>query len=325
MLTKPHSILMFFLDRLDLDRRFRVLRVELSQVGIEDELRGWSFESGLVKPSSSMLLSVSELASRYCPTMRDLYLRRVLRIKPPPNVKMTRGIAFHEVCRRVVHEVKKMLFETQSGVPGYEIIDRLLPDAERIADETVAEAEGRTTKLSPEDRGTLVEEAASLYKFLVIQAAAKVDQALSKYTHATSDSIINVAIPPVIERRVDGSLVGLSRELSVDIYTPYNAVADLKTGEVRSFHPYTVTGYALALEAEDNIPVNYGIITYVRVVKSVPRFKIKCFVIGNELRREFLELREEAYTILEVGRDPGRPSRCPRYCPYYPVCVGGEA
>lgn len=313
---------MFFLDRLDLDRRFRVLRNELAQTDIDEELRGWSFESGLVKPLGDVLLSVSELASRYCPTMRDLYLRRILRVRPPPNVKMTRGIAFHEICSQVVHEIKGMLFETPKGVPGSVIVERLLPNSEAIADRIVSIAEERTAKLNQRDRERLVEESAALYRFLVIQAAAKVDQALSKYPHASSDSIINVAIPPVIERKVDGSLIGLSRELSVDIYTPYNAVADLKTGEVRSFHPYTVAGYALALEAEDNIPINYGIITYVKVFQGIPRFRIKCFVVGNELRREFLEIRDEAYTLLDVGRDPGMPPRCPRYCPYYSVCTG---
>ena len=313
---------MFFLDRLDLDRRFRVLRGELAEVGIEEELRGWSFEGGLIRPSSDILLGVSELASRYCPTMRDLYLRRILGVRPPPNVKMTRGIAFHEVCSRVVHEVKRMLFEEPSGVPGFVIIDRLLPQGEMVVEGILLRAEERTARLSPGDEEALRREALALYRFLVIQAAAKVDQALSKYPHATSDSIMNVAIPPIIERRVDGSLVGLSRELSVDIYTPYNAVADLKTGEVRDFHPYTVTGYALALEAEDGIPINYGIITYVRVVRGVPRFRIRCFLVGNELRREFLELRDEAYTLLEVGRDPGKPPRCPGYCPYYKVCIG---
>ena len=313
---------MFFLDRLDLDRRFRILRGELTEVGIDEELRGWSFESGLVRPSSDILLGVSELASRYCPTMRDLYLRRILGVRPPPNVKMTRGIAFHEVCSRVVHEVKRMLFENPKGVPGYVILDRLLPQAEVIVDGILMRAEGRTARLKPQDHAALRCEALSLYRFLVIQAAAKVDQALSKYPHATSDSIMSIAIPPILERKVDGSLVGLGRELSVDIYTPYNAVADLKTGEVRDFHPYTVTGYALALEAEEGIPINYGIITYVRVRDDVPRFRIRCFLIGNELRREFLELRDEAYTLLEVGRDPGKPPRCPRYCPYHPVCIG---
>lgn len=315
---------MFFLDRLDLDRRFRVLRGELVQSGIDDDLRGWSFEGGLVKPPSGILLSVSELASRYCPTMRDLYLRRVLKIKPPPNVKMARGIAFHEICSRVVHEVKRTLFEAPAGVPGYKIVESLLPKVDSIVNGILITAERRTATLSPRDRERLKEECTALYKFLVIQAAAKVDQALSKYPHASSDSIVSVAIPPIIERKVDGSLVGLSRELSVDIYTPYNAVADLKTGEVRSFHPYTATGYALALEAEDGIPINYGIVAYVRVLYNIPRLRINCFVIGNELRREFLELRDEAYTLLEVGRDPGKPSKCLGYCPYYSVCVGRE-
>ncbi|MCD6465794.1 type I-A CRISPR-associated protein Cas4/Csa1, partial [Candidatus Bathyarchaeota archaeon] len=126
----------------------------------------------------------------------------------------------------------------------------------------------------------------------------------------------------VVERKVDGSLVGLSRELSVDIYTPFNAIADLKTGEVREFHPYAATGYALAIEAEESVPADFGFIIYIQINPSrmVPSFKLRYFVIGDELRREFLELRDEAYEIISLGRDPGKPPKCPNYCPYYGVC-----
>ncbi|MCC5994670.1 MAG: CRISPR-associated protein Cas4, partial [Candidatus Aenigmarchaeota archaeon] len=61
---------MFFLDRLDLDRRFRLLRKELEGKNISEELRGWNFDSPPVEPSSrSILFSVSTLASRYCESM----------------------------------------------------------------------------------------------------------------------------------------------------------------------------------------------------------------------------------------------------------------
>lgn len=313
---------MFFIDRLDLDRRFRVLRRTFAARGINEELRGWSFEEPPVQPpGEAHLLSVSELAGRYCRSLRDIYLRRVLKVGPPPSVKLVRGLAFHVVCHRLLFEVKRLIFEEFQGVTGFRVVEKLLPRAEVVAEEALEYAEKRVARLNNGERSMLKTETVSLYRFLVIQAAAKIDIALSKYPHATSDSIISVAVPPVVERKVDGSLVGLSRELSVDIYTPYNAVADLKTGEVRDFHPLTIAGYALALEAEENIPVDYGMIIYLKVTGRAPVFRLKCFVVGDELRREFLELRDEAYELLTLGRDPGKPSRCPGYCPYYKVCV----
>jgi len=316
---------MFFIDRLDLDKRFRVLRKTFAARGVSEELRGWSFEEPPVQPPGELyLLSVSELAGRYCRSLRDIYLRRILKVGLPPSIKLVRGLVFHTICHKLLFEVKRLIFEEFKGVTGFNVVERLLPKAEDTAEEALEYAEEKAGRLEGGERSILKTEAVSLFRFLVIQAAAKIDIALSKYPHATSDSIISVAVPPVVERKVDGSLVGLSSELSVDIYTPYNAVADLKTGEVRDFHPLTIAGYALALEAEENIPVDYGMIIYVKIFGRTPVFRLKCFVVGDELRREFLELRDEAYELLTLGKDPGKPSRCPSYCPYYKVCMEGS-
>ncbi|MDW8004956.1 MAG: type I-A CRISPR-associated protein Cas4/Csa1 [Thermofilaceae archaeon] len=315
---------MFFLDRLDLDRRFRLLRKELEVRGVSEELRGWSFDSPPIEPPSrSVLFGVGELAMRYCESMRDIYLRRVLNIKPPPTIKMARGIVLHAVNRESLSAVKRLLFSGDAR-SGSDLIEDLLPLTKDIVDRAILEAERALFARMDDGEGRQLRvEASAFYRFLIVQAAARVDQTISKYPHSDVDSIISVAIPPVVERKVDGSLVGLSRELSIDIYTPFNAIADLKTGEVREFHPYAATGYALALEAEENIPVDFGFIIYVQVEPSrlVPSFRLKYFVIGDELRREFLEIRDEAYEIASVGKDPGRPARCPQYCPYYSVCM----
>jgi CRISPR-associated protein Csa1 len=318
---------LFFLDRLDLDRRFRLLRRELEVRGVGEELRGWSFDSPPVEPPSrSVLFSVSELAGRYCQSMRDVYLRRVLNVKPPPSVKMARGIVLHAVNRESISAVKRLLFsgEVESGS---ELVEDLLPLARDVADRAITEAEVHLAKLSDDVKDQLRVEASAFFRFLAVQAAARVDQAISKYPHSDVDSIISVAVPPVVERKVDGSLVGLSRELSVDIYTPFNAIADLKTGEVREFHPYAATGYALAMEAEEGIPVDFGFVIYVQIepLRLVPSFRLRYFVIGDELRREFLELRDEAYEVVSVGRDPGKPPKCPDYCPYYVICMGEKS
>jgi len=303
------------------------LRRELEVRGVGEELRGWSFDSPPVEPPSrSVLFSVSELAGRYCQSMRDVYLRRVLNVKPPPSVKMARGIVLHAVNRESISAVKRLLFsgEVESGS---ELVEDLLPLARDVADRAITEAEVHLAKLSDDVKDQLRVEASAFFRFLAVQAAARVDQAISKYPHSDVDSIISVAVPPVVERKVDGSLVGLSRELSVDIYTPFNAIADLKTGEVREFHPYAATGYALAMEAEEGIPVDFGFVIYVQIepLRLVPSFRLRYFVIGDELRREFLELRDEAYEVVSVGRDPGKPPKCPDYCPYYVICMGEKS
>jgi CRISPR-associated protein Csa1 len=207
------------------------------------------------------------------------------------------------------------------------LVEDLLPLARDVADRAITEAETHLAKLSDDVKDQLRVEASAFFRFLAVQAAARVDQAISKYPHSDVDSIISVAVPPVVERKVDGSLVGLSRELSVDIYTPFNAIADLKTGEVREFHPYAATGYALAMEAEEGIPVDFGFVIYVQIepLRLVPSFRLRYFVIGDELRREFLELRDEAYEVVSVGRDPGKPPKCPDYCPYYVICMGEKS
>jgi len=316
---------LFFLDRLDLDRRFKLLRKELEAKGVSEELRGWSFDSPPVEPPSrSVLFSVSELAGRYCQSLRDIYLRRVLNVKPPPNIRTARGAVLHAVNRESLLTVKRLLF-SKDVRSGSELVEALLPLTKDVVDMALAEAEGLLAGLSGDVKDQLRAEASAFFRFLAVQAAARVDQAAAKYPHADVDSIVSVAVPPVVERKVDGSLVGLSRELSVDIYTPFNAIADLKTGEVREFHPYAATGYALAMEAEEGVPVDFGFVVYVRIEppRMVPSFRLRYFVIGDELRREFLELRDEAYAVVSVGRDPGRPPRCPDYCPYYAVCRGG--
>ena len=251
---------MLLIDRADVDRRLKLLRLELAQRSISEELRGWSYDRPPVEPfSRSILFGVGELAGRYCETLRDVYLRRVLRIRPPVNLKMVRGVAIHETIKDVIFRLKRFIYDHLTT--GTELVQELIPDDGEVAGSALKRAELSLGHLE-DGREEILEQCRSLYRFIVIQAAAKLDYALSKYPHAEPDSIVNIAIPPVAERKIDGSLVGLSRELSVDIYTPYNAVIDIKTGGVRSFHPLTAAGYALALEGEEGTRVDFGFIIY---------------------------------------------------------------
>ncbi|MEM3526443.1 MAG: type I-A CRISPR-associated protein Cas4/Csa1, partial [Candidatus Jordarchaeaceae archaeon] len=275
-----------------MDKRFKLLRTEFQSLGISEELRGWNWQSPPVEPPSRSIFSgVSDLAARYCKTLRDVYLKKVENIKPPPNLKMFEGIVYHDVATDAVTKVKSILFE-KGMIGGADIVEDLMLGVENACERLIWDALNVVGKLEEKDIEVVKRKARSFYRYLIVQAASKVDLILSKFPHIDVDSLVNQAIPPIVERKVDGSLIGLSKELSVDVYTPAYAVADLKTGEVRDFHPYAPTGYALAMEADEETAVNFGMIIYVRLStqRPVPTIHTKCFLIGDELRREFLEI-----------------------------------
>src|SRR5579875_598029 len=211
---------MFFIDRLDLDRHLQKLRDDLeSRGGISDDLRGWSWnKDSRVKPLSELKLPVSEVTHRYCPTYRDIYLKRILHIKAPPTLKTIRGIAYHEVFHEANLKVKQFIYASKI-ISGGELLNEYMPKLDDYVSEIINRSEKRTVKLKDEERGILKRECYVLYRYLLIQAAARIDSTLSKFKYANQESIASEVVPALSERKVDGSLVGFSKELSVDLYT----------------------------------------------------------------------------------------------------------
>jgi len=252
-------------------------------------------------------------------------LERSENSKPPPSLKVFEGIVYHDVAADAVTNVKSHLFE-KGIIGGANIIEDLMPIVENACERIIWDALKTVGKLEERDVEAVRGKASSFYKYLLVQAASKVDLILSKFPHIDVDSLVNQAVPPIVERKVDGSLIGLSKELSADVYTPAYAVADLKTGEIRDFHPYAPTGYALAIEADEETAVNFGMIIYIKLFphRPVPTIQTKTFLIGDELRREFLEIRDEAFEIVGNAREPGKPAACPDFCPYYQVCASSS-
>jgi CRISPR-associated protein, Csa1 family len=312
-----------FIDKLELDRQLTILREEFeSRGGISDDLRGWSWiKNSRVKPLSEFKLPVSEITHRYCPTYRDIYLKRVAKISAPPSIKTIRGIAYHEVFHEVNFKIKQFIYNNKI-ISGAELLNEFLPKIEPYVERIVNFSESRTFKLKQTEHELLKRECYILYRYLIIQAASKIDLALSKYKFINRESLINEVIPSISEKRVDGSLVGFSRELSVDIYTPFNTIADIKTGDVRNFHRHILTAYALAIESSERIPIDFGMVVYVKVDldRLVPYFNVDYFIIGDELRIETLEFRDKSFEILTVRKDPGKPVQCPDFCPYFTYC-----
>lgn len=285
----------------NVERKIRGLRKVMENNGISEELRGYRWDTPPVEPINDLKISVSDINS-FCETRRDIYIKYILRERGEINSYMLRGLAYHRVIKDTISSLKRAVYSGCGS--GEEIIEEFFNSQIPLK---ISE------KFSVDEK-----EIVKLYRYLIIQIAARVDEALSKYPELDAENIVALAIPPFTERRADGSAVGLSQNLSVDLFMP-NIVMDFKSGYERNEHAVSLAGYALAIEADDEIDVNYGFVVYIRVDRNVC-LNLRAFLIDDELRREFLEARDEIAGLLESGLDPGKPAECPRYCMYYCIC-----
>lgn len=296
---------MVFLRDASSEKRIRFLRQNLRPIRV----RGWNWESPPVKPVLNLGLGVSELTSRYCKTMRDIYVRRVLGRRPNVTSLMLRGLAYHEAISRAITDTKRFLFSNGIST-GYAVLEALLPKAEDSVVQLLRDLKA--------DEGDLKREVLALYRFILIQLAAEVDRTLSKHPYIELDSLVFNSLPSITERVVDGNLIGLGEQVRIDLLME-GIVVDVKTGEPRDFHRLGPVGYALALEADSGTPVDIGVVMYVRVDRW-PLISYDIFELSDELRFEFLSLRDEASAIVANSEDPGRPLDCSESCPFWEAC-----
>ena len=308
---------MFFISFVELDRAIR--RFRDSRVSVNEGLRGWNWSSEYLSPVvDDVLLGVSEIANRYCPTYRDIYLKRVACVKAPYTFKTVRGWVYHAISSETLTQVKTYLYNS-GVVPGYRVFMDLVSLSKKVIGNVFRGLDVKRY-LSDDEYKRLLSDAKALYRYLILQAASNVDRVASEVKYLTVDTLVNKAIPSVVERSIDGSLLGLSSELRVDMLLENDVILDIKTGDIRPFHKYTLAGYALAIECDLEKPIDYGVITYLSIENEVVKVNNQVYFISDELRREFLKFRDEAMEVIYSGKDPGKPIKCPEYCIYYSVC-----
>ena len=278
---------------------------------VSPELRGWAWDEAPIAPlMDNLKLGVSEVSSRYCESRRDIYLKKVLKMRPKTTQPMLRGKAVHSLIVRVLKFLKKeMLKEPGSGSELY-----MTFQTKRVS--IVKEI---LKKLSLND--DFEHKLSLLYNYLALQLSAEYDKLLSEAPEYVRSSVSEKISGIISERLVDGSRIGLSSWLMIDVYIPPMTIVEIKTGALRDFHVLSLAGYALALESSEYTPVNHGCLLYVHLNNGVYMFK-KLVKISDDVRREFLEERDQVMEIIYSERDPGMPNTCPQSCPFYYYCRG---
>ncbi len=282
-----------------------------------DDWRGWSWDRPPLEPPYDVTLTIHEVASQHCPTGRDIYLRRVEGLRPPPSPRMVRGLVLHSVVESAVVEAKRALYSGRAS-SGAELTAALA----ELEDGAVSGAMRPARDLTPDRAAELESMARSLWRFEALQMASSLDRTLADRPMLGLDALVNTAIPFVVERVIDGSFLGLSDAVRVDALAHSRVVLDLKTGRRREFQTLYTAGYALALEAELEGPVDVGVVVYLEFSGGRPAISREIHLVDEALRREFVEERNRKMRLVAEEIDPGLPDSCPRDCPFLRECRG---
>lgn len=297
---------MYFLSTEEKRLLLRRLAPESRQKGVAEELRGWNWSQPPLSPIFDTRLGVFEVAGHYCATGRDLYMRRVMAVKAPPNPAMAEGAYLHALLCRIIPAAKRALYAAE-GNP----LDAL---------ESLREPD-----LPPVDAfldgAALVEKGTLLWTHEYRQIMARAQDILSRQPHVGIDSLVALALPVIVEQRLDGTFLGLSAHLSVDAFVwSEPMVIDIKFGKKERFHRLSTTGYALVMESIHEYPVDLGCLVYASFREGRVLIEREFHRIDDELRQWFIESRDERARMVEEEIDPGRPQECERTCPYYRAC-----
>lgn len=275
-------------------RQLRRLHSYRASDPIEEELRGWNYHMPPIKPRRYFSLSIGDVAYKYCLTKRDVYLRKVLKIQGEQRAPLALGQAIHDIIKYVSNELTRLL---ASGYKPWNALEVLFRKSPKVVKD-----------ICPQQHLKYCEEVYKAYALDLV-----------------SDAFDSTSFLPVVsEFKVDGSPLGLSPRLSVDAIVQLSLVVEFKVGGVQEFHKLALAGYALALESALEVPIDFGALVYVNGGNSSPEFKFEVHYISPDLRKEFLDARDEVIDMLSQEKDPGMPITCSPSCPFLNYCGGNR-
>lgn len=237
----------------------------------------------------------------------------------PASEEMVAGRIYHNAMAELYPAAKRLIYREGMGICTNlsEILMERLPEAIIEAEEQLSQVTC-STDLSRDIGANL----RKLWSFEVSRIVSSIYAYLGKYKYLSDDSLINHALPFVVEHKLDGQYLGLSCNLSADAINMGGLlICDLKTGPKRDFHKLSATGYALVYENIYDVPLNIGCTVYLSFPKNhpTPHIERDFFIISDEVRQWFIEERDNKQDLIFYERDPGR-CQSPGSCRYKEHC-----
>jgi CRISPR-associated protein Csa1 len=213
------------------------------KLGVDDTLRGWSWSAPPLLSPYEIPLGLSEVANAYCRTGRDVYARRVLGAEPEPSENMVLGGALHGALRGWIVHAKKTLYRRCAENP-----EEVMREIRAFPDPDLPEA------------SAIVSYEADAIEF-------RLREALSQFPRIGTDALVAQVLPVTLGQMLDGAFLGLSRHLSTDLLNLGEPciLNMIFNDHKRDFHPLTLAGYALVLEAVYEFPMDVGVTVYANI------------------------------------------------------------
>jgi CRISPR-associated protein Csa1 len=303
-------------------RLLRRYRKRSREVVVDERLRGWAWEFAPIDPPYDYLLPLSELAGRYCDSMRDIYLRHVEKKKKPTTANMIEGRLYHEAVSLVILNAKKGMY-AEGLKRGDELGGFLTQIRDKVLDEILSGTKPPVirTRGGNWDPKRIRANLDWIWNYETHQIVAAIERILTLQPFIGLDALVNASIPVVSEQKLDGRNLGLSSHLSADAFGVEGVVLDIKTGRRRHFHRLATTGYAMVIESIYEYPVDIGCIVYSWFRDGLPPpIEYDVHTIDEPLRQELLERRDDAMKLIYDQRDPGLPPQCYEDCPFWDEC-----
>lgn len=279
---------------------------------IDGDLRGWNWDRPPLEPIYELKIPLYEIANKYCKTCRDVYLRRIAKIKSKRNKAMIEGTILHETIVNFIIKAKKLIYQE-----GPKNIDKVLSQLEVIDFKAVE----KHKDILNEEETDIKNKVKILWNYEYNSAVSRIQNVLSRQPYINEDSLVSQAFPVVVEQKLNGSFLGLSPYLSADAFTMTEPmIVDLKFGDKKDFHKLSTTGYALVMESLFEFPVNIGCIVYGKIKDDRIIIEKEFHIIDDEMREWFIDERNERMYMLFEEIDPGMPEECYETCSYYKDC-----
>ena len=306
---------MYFLTAEESKFLLRSLIPKTREAGVVEELRGWRWYEPPLQPPYEVKIPLYEVAGKYCPTSRDLYLKRVENVEVAPNRAMIAGGVYHSIITHMFTEAKRLIYTCgPSNIEG--IKEGLL----QLNSDITALNQQRENLLQ-EDYDYIAQRVDMLRDFQYPRLIARISDTISKQPFIQADALAAMAIPVVCEYKLDGTFLGLSGFLSCDaVFAGGPIIFDTKFGQKQDFHKLSATGYALVMESLFEFAIDIGCTVYVDMRGNTPLITRDLFAIDDELRQWFIDERDDKMQMLYDEFDPGVAEYCSQYCSYRPFC-----
>ncbi|MEM2619601.1 MAG: type I-A CRISPR-associated protein Cas4/Csa1 [Candidatus Hadarchaeales archaeon] len=271
------------------------------EVGVSQELRGWSWWKEPLKPYYKEYISMFSVCGKFCPSARDVYLMYIERKEPALTRELLLGASGHNMLEYIFSTLKREEEPDWEGWWREEVKHR-----------------GRTEHME-----FLKNTLKPLWDLTTSSAKASILEVQSTQPYADRQQVISIALPFLIEHKLDGRLLGLSGTLSLDCYDYLrHLVFDVKIGGTpKDFYRIYPVGYALVFESLYEVPVDIGCSVHVGFRDGRVEVRRDLFFMGDDLRSWWVEERDKKLEIVANRRDPGKATQCPPNCPFQEVCL----